>query len=75
MLLDHGANAQHELEMGIIRGDGKRLRLEAIVLAEAALEVFELRQDEKIVTLPVQQDGVNLGVSLRAPPVREGPCR
>lgn len=53
MLLDEGAYSHHDVQVGVVGGYGKDVRLEAVILAKAGLEVFELWQDEQVVRLPV----------------------
>lgn len=43
MLLDQGAESQHQLQMGILGRDREDFSLEAVVLPETPLQILQLR--------------------------------
>lgn len=73
MLLDELAQAHHELQVRILSRNGKLVCLERVVIAKAAFEVFKLGQDKQVVGAPVDEQRLDVGVSLRgAAAVGEG---
>lgn len=75
MLLYEGAYPHHHIQVGVVRRNGKDVRVEAIVLSKAGFEIFQLGQDEEVVRLPMQKEGLDIFVPLRGPsPVRKGPA-
>lgn len=76
VLLDQIANLEHQLQMGILRGDGEDVGGEVVALAEALLQVLELGKYEQIIRLPVEHEILHLGVPLATAAVGERPrCR
>ena len=64
VLLDEPADAHHQFQMGILRWDGEDVRVEAVVLPQASLEILKLREDEQVIGAPMEQEGLDILVSL-----------
>ena len=74
MLLNHITNLEHQLKVWVFRRDGKDVGLEAVLFPKTLLKVFQLWKNEEVIDLPEEEEGLDLGVSLRRPaPVWEGP--
>lgn len=53
--------------MRVLRGDREDIGLKTIVLSKALLKVLQLGQHEQVVFTPIEQERLDLFVSLRSP--------
>lgn len=53
VVFDQAAHAHHELEVGVLRGNGENVGIEGKVFSETSLQIFQLWEDKQVVGTPV----------------------